>query len=378
MVLHKWRERPSRHFGNVWVPLAQVELQGAGETYQSLAIPIDSGAVVSLLRRSVAELLGLELESERRIDVGGVGGGKTIAYVHTITTKFADAIIHPVRYAIAETEKVPNLLGRLDVFDHLQIDFDGALQETSVATPWLTCDQRQIWEQLLATETAIIGSLGRLELPQNVCKAITHSMNRGGQLLASMRAMLKTHATYAGPAIIRAMFELALQFEYLLRDPGARSQRYLDFTWVTRKKLMDCNLRNPGGPIGESLANSAMRAEGEALIKKKYEEVSPPFRKGKNRDWDNWYCKSLYDLAKELEWDREYDRCYRLCASWTHGDPFSSAGGSVHPLASPINLFWLTVALYGRMLLRVTQTYSTIVLTSTQIEFLDACDHKFD
>lgn len=74
MPVHKWRRRPSRHFGDVWVPFAQIEIQRADGMFQALALQIDSGAVVSLLRRSMADLLGLDFESGRRIEVSSVGG----------------------------------------------------------------------------------------------------------------------------------------------------------------------------------------------------------------------------------------------------------------------------------------------------------------
>ncbi len=72
MPVHKWRRRPSKHFGEVWVPFAHVEIQRTDGRFQAFALHIDSGAVVSLLRRSVAELLGVELEAGRQIDVTGV------------------------------------------------------------------------------------------------------------------------------------------------------------------------------------------------------------------------------------------------------------------------------------------------------------------
>lgn len=74
MAVHNWRRLPTKHFGEVWVPFALIELQRADERFQALALQIDSGAVVSLLRRSAADLLGLELEAGRRIEMTSVGG----------------------------------------------------------------------------------------------------------------------------------------------------------------------------------------------------------------------------------------------------------------------------------------------------------------
>ncbi len=137
MPVYSWRRRPTKHFGEVWVPYAEVELKQADGHFQAFALQIDSGAVVSLLRRSVAGVLGIDLESGRRIDLASVGGGRTNAYVHEIPSRFGDGIEVTVPYAIAEIENVPNLLGRRVVFDELQVDFDPSLKETRIVAPWL-------------------------------------------------------------------------------------------------------------------------------------------------------------------------------------------------------------------------------------------------
>ena len=63
MAVYSWRRRLTKHFGEVWVPFAQIEIQGSEDHFQAFAMQIDSGATVSLLRRSVAALLGIVLEA---------------------------------------------------------------------------------------------------------------------------------------------------------------------------------------------------------------------------------------------------------------------------------------------------------------------------
>jgi hypothetical protein len=87
MALHKWRRRPTKYFGDVWVPFAQIDLRSMDGRFQSLALQIDSGAVASLLRRSVAELLGLELEAGRQVALGSIGGQSIKGFVHDIPTR---------------------------------------------------------------------------------------------------------------------------------------------------------------------------------------------------------------------------------------------------------------------------------------------------
>ena len=134
MPVYKWQRRTTEHFGLVWFPIVRFELETRQGRFRPLALQIDSGAVVSLLRRSSADLLGVSLESGKRIELTSVGDTKTGAYVHNVRTRFNESFTRDVRFAIAETEDVPNLLGRLDVFDFLRIVFDPVNHETQVTS----------------------------------------------------------------------------------------------------------------------------------------------------------------------------------------------------------------------------------------------------
>lgn len=224
MVLHKWSRRRTRHFGEVWVPLAHIELRLSDSNFQAFVVQIDSGAVVSLLRRSVADLLGMELESGRRVELGGVGGARTVAYVHELFTRFSETIAFPVPYAIAHTESVPNLLGRLGVFDRLQIDFDASVRETGFAAPWLNDEERDIWRFVLDTAKHIEQRWEQLDLGEPARRAIAHFYNHASRLVAAVTGLVKLHRTHEGPILVRAMFEVAAQFEYMMQDPEERAQ----------------------------------------------------------------------------------------------------------------------------------------------------------
>lgn len=55
MGVYKWRRRTTQYFGEVWVLFAETESRRADGRFQSFAMQVDSGAVISLLRRSVAD-----------------------------------------------------------------------------------------------------------------------------------------------------------------------------------------------------------------------------------------------------------------------------------------------------------------------------------
>jgi len=373
MAFHKWRRRPSRHFGEVWVPFAQIDLQTTDTRFQTLALQIDSGAVVSLLRQSVAELLGLDLRSGQKIDVASVGGGTMAAYVHTIHTRFAPSIAYPVRYAIADTETVPNLLGRLDVFDHLQFDFDGTFEETRVAAPWLNHGQRQIWEFLIETEQHILDRWNETGFSDAIKDVARRFINRAEQILACVRALLVQHNTYAAPALIRSLLELALQFEYLMRDPEPRAQEYREYAHISKHKLSRALARNPKGPISDRLANSPNRQAGEQRNQNEYDRVRAMYevqtKKGKTNLAQHWYKMSVHDLAQTLGRDGEYRLVYALCSSWTHGDPFSTQELQSNVLTNHSLVFIVCIGYYARMLLHLADA-AKLLLTADQHDYL--------
>ena len=329
-----------------------------------------------MLRRSVAELLGIELATGRRIEVTSVGGGRTVAYVHELQTRFASNIAYAVPFAIAESEQVPNLLGRLHVFDWLQVDFDGTFQETRIAAPWLDDEQRRIWDFLMETSNHILSRWPETDLPEPAGTAAARFINRAGQVVASARALLKMQACYAAPALIRTLFELAMQFEYLMDDPGPRSEQYLEFTHITRYKQISAIAKNPTGRISQQLARSPLRAEGEKRNKMEYERVLPRFRRKGTSVWDKWYCMSTRDLAEKVGWGGEYRFVFALTSAWAHGDPSSTEQVTSDPFTKPDIVFNLCLQYYARMLLKLADT-TKIVLTSEQYKGLKAFTTQF-
>lgn len=96
---------------------------------------IDTGAVVSLLRQSAVDLLGVSLDAGRRIVLGSVTDGTIVAYVHELTIRFGSTAPIIAPFAIAETDDVPNLLGRLGILERFKFVFDPTQRRTEVLGP---------------------------------------------------------------------------------------------------------------------------------------------------------------------------------------------------------------------------------------------------
>lgn len=137
MPISAWDKLPSETFGFVWVPLVTIQLRALATRYWYFTAVIDSGAVISVLRRSSADQLGLEFASGKQAELGSVGQGRLRGRVHEIATRFetgTDPVAVP--FLIAESEDVPNLLGRLGVFDRFEITFDPQQGHTRVRGPF--------------------------------------------------------------------------------------------------------------------------------------------------------------------------------------------------------------------------------------------------
>lgn len=370
MPTFDWRQRPTKNFGDVWTPFAYLELRRSDGKYESFAVQVDSGAVISLLRASVANLLGLRLQEGRRVELGSVGGNSVTAYVHDISSRFGSDIELTVPYAIAESENVPNLLGRHGIFDTLQIDFDPSLKETRVSAPWLSDGQVVVRKILIECDKHILSRWSNKALPAPGDNAARQFIRRGAQLLAAFEALLKSHRGYEAPLLVRALLEASVQFEYLMQDPAARGQLYLDFQHVTAYRQMRALIEKPVGDIANQVASSKDRAAGELRLKKEHDRVIQNFttttKKGKHQTWNSWYCMKFRCLAVKMKRDAEYRLWYKQCSAWAHADPFQTRNAfSVRPRAA----YMAAQCYYARMLLLIAEA-KRIILTADQYESL--------
>jgi len=84
---------------------------------------IDSGAVISIFREEVDEMLGIKIENGKEIYLGGIGS-KIKGYIHKVEIEIADKkfkfpIVFSHEYKVSF-----NLLGRDNFFNKFKITFD--------------------------------------------------------------------------------------------------------------------------------------------------------------------------------------------------------------------------------------------------------------
>lgn len=124
-----FKSEDSGLFGRVLRPVARLFLMGETNKEIPGIFYIDSGADISLIPKSLGELLDFRIDDPDDIkEIKGVGERGIPVVVKNAQIKFDNRIIK-ARIAWSLIEEVPPLLGRLDVFKLFNITFQ---KETKV------------------------------------------------------------------------------------------------------------------------------------------------------------------------------------------------------------------------------------------------------
>ncbi len=122
MIDFAWRDELSESFGRVKRPVAEVFIKDIKGDWRAITMYVDSGADASVLNRSFGELFGHNVKKGQRIRMKGFGEEEIIAYVHAMELKIGKHEVK-AKVVIAENDKVPNVLGRKDIFNIFEIQF---------------------------------------------------------------------------------------------------------------------------------------------------------------------------------------------------------------------------------------------------------------
>lgn len=119
-----FKEEANGVFGAVMRPVARLYLIGASGEEVSEVFYVDSGADITLIPRSLGDLLGYSLADKSNVsEIKGVGGRSVPYLMRSVKIKFADNCMIEARVAWSLIDEVPSLLGRLDVFELFDIIF---------------------------------------------------------------------------------------------------------------------------------------------------------------------------------------------------------------------------------------------------------------
>ncbi len=121
MIEFPFEPRQSRRFGEILKPIIPVRVSGPARSVNVFML-LDSGADLSILPYSVGETLGLRLDISTKGEVQGIGEGMMPYVLGEVDLQIGGIVLH-ARIGWALIEEVPFLLGRLDVFRELAIEF---------------------------------------------------------------------------------------------------------------------------------------------------------------------------------------------------------------------------------------------------------------
>ena len=111
--------------GIVHRPVVLVHLRSMDGSWLAFRVYADSGADISLFTKGDSKLLGLNLYEGEYRPIVGVGKILIPAYVHRVGMMIGEAVFE-ADVAFAESDEVPRVLGRADVFKRFRVTFDEA------------------------------------------------------------------------------------------------------------------------------------------------------------------------------------------------------------------------------------------------------------
>ena len=111
----------SPKFGHILLPVIPATIIGPKRKLNTFML-LDSGADFSIIPYSAGKTIGLKLDMKSRSEVHGIGEGSVPYIINRITLQIGNMELS-VRIGWALIEEVPFILGRLDIFNKLAIEF---------------------------------------------------------------------------------------------------------------------------------------------------------------------------------------------------------------------------------------------------------------
>ena len=118
-----FKREESGIFGKIARPVARLFLKGESNIEVPEVFYVDSGADITLIPKSLGELLGFTIKSPSEVkEIKGIGERGVPFSLKNVTIRFNTTSLE-VRIAWSLIEGVPPLLGRLDVFKLFNVTF---------------------------------------------------------------------------------------------------------------------------------------------------------------------------------------------------------------------------------------------------------------
>lgn len=124
-----FEKRSSSIFGEVWRPVALVGFRSVQDSsvWTTIRMIIDTGADYTLLPRSYAKALGINLERDCKVrETLGIGGTETV-FVHPSIRVRLGGWETDIPVGFLDRDAVPSLLGRKNFLEALSVTFENRM-----------------------------------------------------------------------------------------------------------------------------------------------------------------------------------------------------------------------------------------------------------
>jgi hypothetical protein len=129
--------------------------------------------------------------------------------------------------------------------------------------------------------------------------------------------------------ILRTMFEIDINAHYISQDPERRANQFIDYGNIIDKKKFDKYLKHKDtkkqdwAEFINAILNYHYFSEKNKIVEN-YENVKAKFeymdKKGAKKQFSNWANKSLFEMAREVDHEIEYDFYYSRYSDFVHGN----------------------------------------------------------
>lgn len=130
-------------------PALEVEILGKSRRGIRSLLHIDSGAAISILPASDGEVLGLNIDSGKKMIILGIGGEPFMGFRHAVAVHIGD-IKMKLPMIFVDNPNIPRILGREGVFNYFGIIFDESKRRTAFLD---IQSERQVIDSLFSSET---------------------------------------------------------------------------------------------------------------------------------------------------------------------------------------------------------------------------------
>lgn len=109
---------------NILRPVMPIDIL-YGKNMIRYEVLVDSGADCNIIPAEIGELLGIDIESGVKSDVGGITGGGMFFFVHPVTIRVGGWSYEvPMGFMPAMPSFGYGVLGQQGFFDHFRVTFD--------------------------------------------------------------------------------------------------------------------------------------------------------------------------------------------------------------------------------------------------------------